>query len=256
MKIHFVDDNDILLVITPRQSDSQIVKSLNSQKVYFKTWHEIAAKLNQINKDFENKSIIISDFIEYGQITGEFENMSEIEEKELSAYIKTKVMKTEEKIFAIFAKAFNEINFENYNIRNAEYKTSDNWGRMGIEIVSNKKNDYGQWFFLGIYYKTYDHGIPFKKLDTPEIAFFLDITPQSRTELIKDKALVESLNKLKHLGFENNLTEQITPNNWRFLFKRVPLTEFKNLNVDSCKNFINEIFTDLYSEKYFLKKFF
>ncbi len=42
------DENSFLLATTPRISDIKIIDKINSDKIIFKTWSQIAAKLEDI----------------------------------------------------------------------------------------------------------------------------------------------------------------------------------------------------------------
>ncbi len=81
------DENSFLLVTTPRNSDKKIIDKINCDKIIFKTWSQVAAELEDINR--EEPSFIISQFIEYGKRTGEFEDMEHVTKKELESYIET-----------------------------------------------------------------------------------------------------------------------------------------------------------------------
>ena len=67
--------------------------------------------------------------------------------------------------------------------------------------------------------------------------YFLDINPKKR-EILKSVRGVESdILALRHQGFDENLYNRLTSNKWRLLAKRVPLTELKELNIETVKRF-------------------
>lgn len=68
-------DNSLLLVITPRYKNKELVnvinKEINIEKVFFKTWSQIINKLKNINKS-PIPNFVINQFIEYGKLSGDF----------------------------------------------------------------------------------------------------------------------------------------------------------------------------------------
>jgi hypothetical protein len=106
---------------------------------------------------------------------------------------------------------------------------SDIWGRKGIEIGYDTKDErtFGQWFFIGVYYRKTEHQINFID-NVPEIAIFFDINPKFKANLTEDKDFCAIVEKLKEKGFENGIKGE-TVNKWRLLYKRKPFYEFADL---------------------------
>jgi hypothetical protein len=171
----------VLLVITPRTSDREVIESL-SRQVLFKTWGEICSKLIEINRGLEESSFIISQFIEYGQQRGEFMNM-DIGRDELDAYVRTISSNVRGKIAKLFEATFTDFDFAKFGIKRESSEISDHWGRHGAEINFIHRKEYEQWMFFGIYYDAVNHMIPFKQPQTPELAFFLDMNTNKRETL-------------------------------------------------------------------------
>lgn len=249
INVHFNNDNDLLLVITPRISDRDIVRSIGDARIIFKTWNEIANYLAKMR----SVSFLIEDFIEYGSITGEFENMSEVLREEIEKYVYIRKNKVEQKFSAVIEKAVHEY-FHN-NLKYEFGSVSNHWGRQGIEVtILDKNQDYGQWFFFGLYNESNDHKIKLKKQGTPELAFFFDIDPSAAPQLKNDKKIIESFKKLKECGFENNITDIGSTNKWRLLWKRISIDDIDQFNVKFCKEFIHEIISIIESDSYFKRK--
>ncbi|MBF0121633.1 MAG: hypothetical protein HQK79_22610 [Desulfobacterales bacterium] len=150
------------------------------------------------------------------------------------------------------------ISFKKYGIEaiklSSVYKK---WGRYGCDLWFTQKNNFGQWFFFGVYFDSADHGIPLKKINNePELAFFFDINPSYYEKLKNDNELIPCLHRLEKLGFENNITKQITSNHWRFIFKRIPLSDFSNWTYEGIRQYVEEIFNCLSNEEIIRQKFF
>ena len=215
------DENSFLLVTTPRISDKKIIDKIKSDKIIFKTWSQVAEKLEDINR--EEPSFIISQFIEYGKLRREFEDMEHVTKKELESYIETIKSNVEGKMEYIF-EGIKTVNFDNYGLNVTERKIEKHWGRHGIEFSFTPKNDYRQWFFYGIYFNSNDdHKIPFKIDRVPELAFFFDIgrdlnkgqedlekLEKIRANLENKENLLDALKRLSQKGFEDNLTYNLT----------------------------------------------
>jgi len=251
IKIFCKDENSLLLVITPRITDKKIIDSINSNRILFKTWSEIVAKLKNLNMDLTIPSFIITQFIEYGKLSGEFEDMENITKEELNNYIETIKSNIEGKLKHIFERIATEINFNEYGLNVKGYEVTKHWGRLGAEFKFSPKNDYGQWFFYGIYFDSSDHGIKFKKDGIPELAFFFDVNPNYKEYLKNKNDLLDTLERLSQKGFEENLKKKITQNKWRFLFKRIPLTEIEDFSYESIKKTFIEILKQLNEEETF-----
>ena len=168
------DTRSVLLVITPRSSDKDVTESLSSQ-VLFKTWGEICSKLIEINRGLEESSFIISQFIDYGQQSGEFMNM-EISRDELDAYVRTITSNVNGKITKLLDATFADFDFVKFGIKGESHGIKDRWGRHGAEIYFTHRREYEQWMFFGIYYDAVDHMIPFKEPQTPELARAVEVT--------------------------------------------------------------------------------
>ena len=259
LETHCQNENAFLLVITPRRSDQKIVDSLNDNKVVFKTWAQVAEKLEHL------PSFMAKQFVEYGKLSGEFENINEISRPDIDYYCHNFSDLSDLKSDGIFLKITklierleeNDIDFAQYGLKdvNPEQRKYYKWGRKGLDFSFNTKNNYVRWFFYGIYYNTEDHQIPFKD-GVPELAFFFDVhPPEVKKQLSKNGDFIRALDNLeKQHGFEKNLTITNGNKKWRLLFKRVPLTELGNFSYQDVKKRFEKILSQLSKEKAFYQE--
>ena len=255
LNVHCENETELLLAITTNKSEQSIIKQIDTPKLFFKTWSEITNKLTEIAK--RNNSFICSQFINYGKNSQEFNNM-EINKNDLIAFVNyNRIINEynnsnfENKIPFLFESLKNNIDTSKYGIEISELNIQDDWGRRGIEFLFEKKKDFGQWFFFGIYYDTEDHDIPFKKRNTPELAFFFDIDPDKKNLLLNNKEIKKVISQLKENGFENNFVEKNTSNDWRFLYKRIPLDEIEMLDYNYANQMLNDCLSILSSNSIF-----
>lgn len=227
-------DNDFLLVITTDPQDrNRLQKMSQGGKLYFYTWPEMITILKEVAKGVDNEKdiFLIGEFIEYGHKGGEFMELGVITTEEIANY--SEHLKLQDKVNLFFNKwrymlesshqLLDSVVGEFWDA-NGSSGFLDHYGRCGYDYWF-KHSPYGQWLSIGLYYDTYDHGIPFKREHTPELAIFYDINPKWRETLRHNPELLESFKFFEDNGFENNLTKSITANKWRFLFYREPVTE-------------------------------
>jgi len=259
------DDKSYLLIITVKRSDKDLIKKLNTKeknKIFFKTWDEIATFLKKLT-DLENVDYyLISQFCEYGKISGEFDNMdvsfSELlEYSQHKTYLSSSGQKVENKLLRSIENAIMKIDFKKLGIKVTpdDITTSNRWGRFGVDLGYAAKNEYGQYMFWGILYDPSNHGIEFKN-NHIELAFFMDSLPKYRSELKKDEKFCKCLERLEKKGFENNLFNKITPNNYKLLFKRIPINKLKQLDEITIRNFILNTIKELKTDSYLFNKLF
>ncbi|MGE0087325.1 MAG: hypothetical protein AB7S75_23205 [Desulfococcaceae bacterium] len=242
--LEWLNGKDKLLVITPRASDRNIVKELKNDVIVFKTWSEIAEYLR---KKLQNK--IAEQFIEYGKLSGEFEENGELTRSEIEVYSSYYQMNFEGKIYSIFNSLLIELYSIESEFKNIYYEYRDNWGRKGIEIYSNKEETkYGQWWAISLYYSVNDHKIKLKK-QVPEIVFFFDVDPSKKDVLKNDNCFRDLVKDLLKLGFESNLNNELTPNKWRLLIYRKSITDFQNINLQELLGFVFHVFNKLKESK-------
>lgn len=158
-------ENDLLLVITPRKSDIDIIKKMNVQKIRFFTWAEFASKLRKLNNDLANQ------FIEYGELSGEFEELGEIHKSEILAYCDYYKTNFDKKINNILNHFHHEVDLSKYGFE-VDKRQDFRWGRKGTEFISGDYGamdfeyyKYGQFWTIGLYYDSSDHEIAFKKMN-------------------------------------------------------------------------------------------
>ena len=253
---HCKSENAYLLVITPRNTDKRIMNEIKSDKVFFKTWSNIADKLKEINQSLPNPSFLISQFIEYGELSGEFKDMENITKEEIGFYINTIKFGTENKMNHLFQRITTDFDIEKYGFKNIQSTIKKHWGRFGIEFGFDRKTDYGQWFFFGILFHPADHQIKFKKEGTPELVFIFDCKPAQKDILQQNgefKNAIENLCKetLCKESFEQNLTKKVA-NSWRLLLWRKPLSEIDDFSFNALKNILENILATLCKEKAFI----
>ena len=253
MEKHCQNENAFLLVITSRGSDKGSIDSLNKQydnKVVFKTWAQVADKLEHL------PSFMAKQFVEYGKLSGEFEYMNEISSTDIDCYCNLPG-----RMQSILKEVKSNIDFTQYELIPSKSSWDDKDGRMGHKFFLNKRNDYGQWFFYGIYYNTKVHQIIFKE-GVPELAFFFGINPDYRKQLSQNGDFKSALGNLEKLDeeigeknrFEENLTKLRTHSKWLLLFKRVPLTELGNFSYQDVKKRFEEILSQLKNEEAFYQE--
>jgi hypothetical protein len=168
LHLEWLNSNDKLLVITPRLSDRDIIKELNSKKIIFKTWSEISEYLK---RNFDKT--IAKQFIEYGKLSGEFDEFGEITDNEIKIFIENLKLNFDKKIEFIFSSFSSEYDFKSKGLTKIKPNYADKWGRRGVELnFENEFTSYGQWWAISYYYNTNDHGMKFRK-DVPEIVFSL-----------------------------------------------------------------------------------
>jgi len=251
LHLELLSDNDKLLVITPRLSDRAIINEINNNKIIFISWIEISEYLKN-NID----NYIVRQFIEYGKLSGEFDELGEITNVEIKNHVENLKIDFDKRINSIFYNFSMEYDFSSKGFKKIETVYSEKWGRRGVEI--NYRNDftsYDQWWAISYYYDIFDHNIKFKK-DIPEIVFFFDIGSKYSKIIRSDEKFIEIVNKLEENGFESNLNKQLTNNSWRLLVYRKPITDFDILNINEIRNFTDNIFLILnkcgaFEHKYF-----
>ena len=248
LHLNWCKEDDLLLVVTPRKSDIDTIRNLQNDKVKFFTWSEVASQL----KSLENE--IADQFIEYGRLSGEFEELGEIHKSDIDTYCEYIKTNFDNNLNNILNDFNNKIDLRKYGFKTAKrYNTQG--GRRGTEFINDDyfnmdetKYTYGQFWTMGFYHDTKDHGIPFKK-NVPEIAFFFDINPEKKSLIQQDKAFREIMDSLKKLGFESNLDNELTPNTWRFFCYRKPISEFQELSVLSLLQFSDDVMHKILSTK-------
>ena len=244
--LELCNKNDKLLVITPRKHDKSIIDEIKDKnnRIIFYTWSEIASELN---KNFPDDKIV-QQFIEFGNISGQFEELGEITRDDILNEIEKWKVKFDDKMDTIFRYLKDKFKTEKYPFskNNIEYDDSGDYGRWGIEIHGKRKNKtYSQVLFIGYYYETKDHGINFLKEDIPEIVMFFDIDENKKGKVLEDKDFCEKIKKLKKYGFENNLDGKNTENMYRLFYKRKSLDEFNIINAFIINDFLIETFEQI-----------
>ena len=230
LREHCNEPRHYLLVITPRPTDAVMARSLGKDKIFFRTWGEIAGKLREL--DAANHDFIAAQFLEYGKLSGEFRNMliSNDEVRTYIAYVKSDPLPKFKHLFETTASTLDWTRFRPFNGVTAKWE--DNWGRMGLEFEYPHPPKLMTWFSFGIYYDEEDHGIQFKS-DEPELAFFFDIQPDDRITLERKADLPAAIAELEKQGFEQNFSKHLTTNPWRLFCKRTPLSQTLPLTSDS-----------------------
>ncbi|HZK07549.1 MAG TPA: hypothetical protein VFC92_05065 [Bacteroidales bacterium] len=233
-------ESDLLLVTSPRKSDIEIVKEIGDPRIVFRTWQEISLYLK---KNFQDNPIV-QQFVEYGKKSGEFDELGEIYSEEIQIYCEYLKINFDLKISSIFQNFIHDIDFSKFGFNNIKLHYSDAWGRKGAEIsLKNTDNStYEQFGAICLYYDIDDHGIIFKK-NLPELAFFFDIDPEHKNLLQIDNEFKEIKNNLVADGFESNLENELTANQWRLLAYRQTISDFKILNVQEIISFTEKVLT-------------
>ena len=244
--------NDVLLVITPRKTDKIMVEEIKDKRIIFYTWSEIADNLRNSFPD----NILAKQFIEYGKITGQFEELGEINFDDILVEIGTQRVKFNEKMESILLNLHENLEAGNslFSNENLTIEDEDEYGRWGIGIHGKRKRKlFDQWVFIGYYYNTNDHGIDFKKEGVPEIAIFFDVLYNKETndenlnKILSDIDFCKKIKDLKKYGFENNLDGKITENRHRLFYIRKPIDELDKINVFVFLDFLNETFEKIKS---------
>lgn len=234
--LELCDKNDLLLVTSPRKSDSDIIKKINDTRIIFKTWQEISFFLK---KNFYDNLIVLQ-FVEYGKKSGEFEELGEIYNDEIKIYCNYLKINFDSKIDSIFRNFIHEFDLNKFNINNITLDYKNNWGRKGAEIKLIKNGKYGQFGAISMYYNTDNHRIAFKN-NVPEIAFFWDVDPEYKKLLQSDNDFREVINILVSDGFESNLDNELTSNSWRLLVFRQSILDFEVINVQEIISFAEKV---------------
>ncbi|HMT94981.1 MAG TPA: hypothetical protein PKD81_18525 [Thiolinea sp.] len=242
--LELCEGNDKLLVITPRKSDSILIAEINSSRIIFYTWQEIATFLN---KSF-SKEKIIQQFVDYGERTGHFEELSEITIDDARIHWQALAYKFDIRMNSILNYIKDDFDFGNYGItiNKKDMRINNDWGRHGMEIGYNDRDNktWGQWIFVGYYYDTVDHSLAFKKKEA-EIVIFFDVDPDQKKSLLEDKEFAEKIELLSQHGFESNLDGTLTNNLWRLFFIRKSLTDFAVINAFEIEKFISDAFNSI-----------
>ena len=226
---------------------------MKNNKIIFHYWSEISTFLKE-----NIKNEIAIQFINYGRLSGEFEEMGELTIDDISIYQKYIQVNFDGKINSIINDFYIDLNLERYGYKNLQKLNWDNWGRKGIEIGYNERESktFGQWWFIGYFHNNPpDHNIIFKS-DCPEIVAFFDVNPEKKDLLRTDEIFKNKINELINLGFESNLFEELTPNKWRLIVYRKPITLFKIINLAELLLFTEDVFnkicqTGINKHKYF-----
>jgi hypothetical protein len=253
--LEWLNPNDLLLVITPRKSDIEILRTINDNRIIFFTWSEIATQLKLVNE------IICNHFVDYGKISGEFEELGELTRNELITYCDYFKSNFDKKIANIISEFYHEVDISKYSLFIPKRQNYE-WGRNGVEFIvndyeyeENKGLSFGQFFTIAYYFNTEDHAIPFKK-DEPEICVFFDVQPNKKQILKDDIEFKSMLEELVLNGFESNLNEEISENPWRLFFYRKPLSELQKLSVLTLLEFTDEVFNKIINSKIYGHKYF
>jgi hypothetical protein len=232
--------NDLLLVVTPRKSDIEIIRGLGNDSIKFFTWTEIANRLKALEHEIANQ------FIEYGQLSGEFEELGELHHGDIIVYCEYIKSNFDKKLNNILDGFHYQVDLNVFGF-NTNKRKDFRWGRKGTEFINGDyttvdygRYTYGQFWTMGFYYDTYDHRIPFK-IGLPEVAFFFDINPEKRSVIRQDSDFRSILESLEERGFESNLDGELTDNPWRLFCYRKPISDFPELSVLTLIGFCDEV---------------
>lgn len=251
--LNLCGENDILLVTSPRKSDIDIVKQIADNRIVFKTWQEISLFFKKRYTD----NVIIQQFVEYGKISGEFDELGELYIDDIKLFCEYIKIDFDRKIESIFRTFSHDVDFEKFGFTNISQSYNNGWGRNGIEFKPKniQGTSYGQFGAISLYYDTYDHEIPFLK-NVPEIVFFFDVTPDFKHKLQSDIEFLKLLKSLENEGFENNIGNEKSKNQWRLLYFRRPITEFQILNVQELVAFSNYVLNKIIKNNATKHKYF
>lgn len=204
----------------------------------------------KMNKALKN---VIEKEFKFNEIQDNLAKLKEVEEyldtlKDVNILLEEKkgdlieaIGKTPTNIETIFSKY-------NIELKSLEYLNVD--GRAGYEIEFNNSK-YGISAFFGLYYDIDDHDISFKEVG-PEIAFFLDSSPDFADEIDEDDKLRQSSKKLIDKGFEFNIKKELTSNRWRLIAYRKDISKFDSISSKKLEKFLDEILKLLLTDKYIL----
>ena len=229
----YLKNNDLLLVITPRESDRNIINEMNNKSIIFFSWQDISKYINEKY----GEDIIVKEFIEYGNLKGEFSIMKDFEKQELSYIINWYKNNIPDRFLHIFDSLSVEITdiFKQYKVSVNSVKTVNHYGRHGLQI-NFKKPKIGLWAFFGLYYNNYDHGIPFVNKEIPDICLFIDLNPtESRSKIDGNKDIIEDFRILEKHGFKCNDNGRLTKNRWRLMSYQKSIKDFNCLSKDVLK---------------------
>lgn len=253
--LEWLKKNDLLLIITTRKSDIDILRKINDQRIIFFTWSQIATHLKAIDEP------IARQFIDYGRISGEFEDLSEITGEEILTFAEYFRSNFQSKIDNIIKEFFFEVDISQYGL-NLPKRLNFEWGRKGVEFIKggydyNEHSEltYGQFLTIAYYHNTEDHAIPFKN-GIPEICAFFDVHHTKKDLIKSDEKFKKDLLSLSPLGFEFNLDNEISTNSWRLFFYRKPLTEFQIISPLALLKFTEEVFEFLVKSPIFKHRYF
>ncbi len=235
--LKFCRNSDYLLVITPRKSDFEVVSSLCDKRIIFQTWHSISDFLHLEYK----ANVLVREFVEYGYKSGEFENMGEIDKKEIEVIASFYRTRFKSRISTMINEVDYNSHFAKYKLNFSHSDYGNHWGREGRELYFNKPK-FGIWSFYGIYYDESNHRIDFKMKDLPEIVFFIDIDPdEAKIKIDRNTITQKELSGLLKNGFEINIEGRLTPNRSRFITYRKPIVDFNEISVKSLEKNLDEI---------------
>jgi hypothetical protein len=228
-------------VITPRESDRTIVNEIHNKSIVFITWQDIAGYLEQELPE----NIIVDEFIEYGNSTGEFTIMKEISESEIEIIANWYKYNIPVRLWYIYNTLSEDIVglFKEFNINVESVKTADHWGRQGIEIYFLEPK-IGIWAFYGLYYQDTDHKIPFVNKGIPDITLFFDLNDE-KEKIDGNKDIVLDFKNLEKYGFKCNDNGRLTKNRWRLISYQKSLKDFKGLSREGLKEELRSILRTL-----------
>jgi hypothetical protein len=121
LHLEWLNAGDKLLVITPRLSDKNIIREIKNNDIIFKTWSEISEYLkSKIN------NVIVEQFIEYGKLSGEFDEFGEITSNEIKIFTENLKLNFDKKITSIFYNFSSEYDFKSNGLTKIKPVYSDN----------------------------------------------------------------------------------------------------------------------------------
>jgi len=245
---NYITNNDILLVITPRESDKKEINNLNEKSIILLTWQNIS---NFIIEKFCDDTIV-NEFVEYGNLKGEFTIMKDISSSDIniiSDFYKNNMSARLWNVFESLSEDIKDI-FNKYNIKVDSTKVKDHWGRLGIEIYF-KKPKLDIWAFFGLYYHKDDHNIEFKIEEIPDISFFIDLN-ENEKKIDNNKDIIKDFKLLEKYGFRCNDNGRLTSNRWRLIAYQKSIIDFESLSIDLLKKELNDILSKFKKSKYFI----
>lgn len=239
-----------LLVITPRPEDYTIVHECIEEvgdKIFFKTWNDIVQRLKSFSHS--EKDFISSQFIEYGEVSGEFSDM-QLDSNDIASCIIFHSRNITNKIQYIFESISREIDYSVFDDSLNLDGIYNDHVRHGCKL--NFENTYGMELFFGVYYNDYDHMIPFKNDSEPELVLFIDIDSGQKNILRSNVQVREVFKRLENYGFESNLFGELTSNQWRLLAHRTSLSQFGDFSIVNIVNHVRNLIQIFYSERDFI----